>query len=270
MWAVVPLKSPERAKSRLAGALNPAQRQHLLFELGKRVIDALQATRGIEAVAVVTASAEVAAFAKSLGAHPILQTTETGTAAAFSAALQELEPLRLDSVLMIAGDLPLVSVAAIERIITARDDATALIEGYSPPSWGRDRERVLDFNSSASKPPSPPPSPTTGEGARARASAIIVPDRHRIGTNALLCSPPSALAPCFGSDSFRRHLGAAQTLGINARVLEIDELALDLDCAADLDELRLRGHSAESLFDSLQNIDTELETQTRRVAGVSR
>jgi 2-phospho-L-lactate guanylyltransferase len=225
MWAVVPLKSPERAKTRLADTLNPTQRRHLLFALGKLVIDALHATRGIEAVAVVTASAEVASFASALGARPILQPDEGGTASAFAAALRELEPLNLDSVLMIAGDLPLVSSTALKRLITARDTATA----------------------------------------------IVVPDRHRIGTNALLCTPPHVLPPCFGADSFRRHLAAAEQAGIRARALEIDELALDLDCAADLDELRLRDRSAAaSLFDALQGIEPKHQTQTRRAAGVSR
>jgi 2-phospho-L-lactate guanylyltransferase len=248
MWAIVPLKSPERAKTRLAGALSPAQRHGLLFELGQRVIVALQASRGIERVAVVTASSEVAAFARTLGAQTIMQKEETGTAAAFTAALHELQPLILKSILMIAGDLPLVTSAAVERLIAARDSARS-----SPPvaggeiEWGHPRRQDA-----------PSPTRRREEGARASATAIIVPDRHDIGTNALLCSPPEIIPPCFGRDSFRRHLFAAEQAGIRARVLDIDELALDLDCPADLDVLRLRGYSVAE------------PAPTRRVAGVSR
>src|SRR5690348_4882516 len=102
MWAVVPLKSPENAKSRLAGVLSPVQRRHLVFALAERVISALQATRGIDDVAIVTANKEIAAFARRLGAQLILQTDETGTASAFAAAVAQLQPLQLRRLLMIA------------------------------------------------------------------------------------------------------------------------------------------------------------------------
>jgi 2-phospho-L-lactate guanylyltransferase (CobY/MobA/RfbA family) len=68
----------------------------------------------------------------------------------------------------------------------------------------------------------------------------IVPDRRRVGTNLLLCAPPHAIAPCFGGHSFERHLAAAATAGVEARVLHIEELTLDLDEPDDLDYLRSR------------------------------
>lgn len=226
MWAVVPLKSPERAKSRLADVLSPAQRRQLLFVLATRVIRALQATRGVDAVVVVTASAEVAAFARERGAQAILQSTETGTAPAFAAAVRQLHPLKLPRLLMIAGDLPLVSPAALERVVAA------------------------------------------GTASGAVPCAVLVPDRRRIGTNALLCSPPQALAPCFGSDSFHRHLSTAAAAGVSARVLEVEELALDLDGAEDLDELRLRGGApATSLFAALQRASIPRRARTEDIVA---
>jgi 2-phospho-L-lactate guanylyltransferase len=217
MWAVVPLKSPERAKSRLAGVLSPQQRRHLLFALAERVIRSLQATRGIETVAVVTASTEVAAFARALGAEPILQSAETGTASAFAAAVSQLQVLQLPRVLMIAGDLPLVSPAALARVVAAGSETPGV---------------------------------------------VVVPDRHRIGTNALLCAPPQLLSPCFGTDSFRRHLAAAKAASLNACVLEIEELALDLDCAEDLHELQARnGAIAAALLGGPQSADGEISRQ---------
>jgi 2-phospho-L-lactate guanylyltransferase len=67
---------------------------------------------------------------------------------------------------------------------------------------------------------------------------VIVPDRHRVGTNALLCDPPQAIAPCFGGHSFERHLTAARSAGVAARVLEIADIGLDLDVPEDFDCLR--------------------------------
>lgn len=72
----------------------------------------------------------------------------------------------------------------------------------------------------------------------AERSALIVPDRHGTGTNALLLTPPDVLAPSFGPDSCRRHQADASGAGISAEVLELDSLALDVDTPEDLEALR--------------------------------
>ena len=40
-------------------------------------------------------------------------------------------------------------------------------------------------------------------------AAVVVPDRHGTGTNALLLAPPDAIEPSFGPGSLERHLAAA-------------------------------------------------------------
>ena len=70
--------------------------------------------------------------------------------------------------------------------------------------------------------------------------ALIVPDRHGTGTNALLLTPPDVLAPSFGADSRRRHMGDAQANGVPAKVVELDSLALDVDTPDDLEALKHR------------------------------
>lgn len=192
MWAIVPLKAPQAAKSRLATVLSPAERRELFYGLARRVIDALQATPGIEKVAIVTASDEVAHFVQESGAVVLRQSCDAGTAPAFATAVEQLRPLRLGALLMIAGDLPLVVPRAIERVLQAAADH----------------------------------------------DVVVVPDRLGVGTNALLCSPPDAIAPCFGADSFARHLAAARAAQLRSCALHVDELALDIDVAADLACLR--------------------------------
>ena len=68
-------------------------------------------------------------------------------------------------------------------------------------------------------------------------SALIVPDRHGTGTNALLLAPPDVFAPSFGPDSRRRHVADAELAGVPAEVVEVSSLALDVDTPDDLEVL---------------------------------
>jgi 2-phospho-L-lactate guanylyltransferase len=68
-------------------------------------------------------------------------------------------------------------------------------------------------------------------------SALIVPDRHGTGTNALLLSPPDSLTPAFGPGSCRRHADHARLAGTEHEVVEVPSLALDIDTPEDLQEL---------------------------------
>lgn len=72
----------------------------------------------------------------------------------------------------------------------------------------------------------------------AERSAMIVPDRHGTGTNALLLRPPDALAPAFGPGSCRRHFEGAQAEGTIGEVVEVSSLALDVDTPEDLAALQ--------------------------------
>jgi len=73
---------------------------------------------------------------------------------------------------------------------------------------------------------------TAGDGAGSP-SVVLVPDRHRRGTNALLLDPPEAIDPAFGGDSRAGHAWLAGSADIPfvelAGILE-----LDLDTPDDL------------------------------------
>jgi 2-phospho-L-lactate guanylyltransferase len=68
-------------------------------------------------------------------------------------------------------------------------------------------------------------------------SALVVPDRHGTGTNALLLTPPDVMAPSFGPDSCRRHMADAAAAGVPAEVVEVSCLAFDVDTPDDLEVL---------------------------------
>jgi len=224
-WALIPLKSADRAKSRLAGVLSPVQRTRLFLTLADRVIRALLDTPGIDKVALVTASSELAAFGRSLGATALMQPADAGMSAALDFGLRELEPLKVDRVLMIPGDLPLISPEVLARFLAR-----------------------------------------AGKGP----GIALVPDRKGAGTNLLLCAPPHAVAPSFGERSFERHLAAAAAAGIEARVLPIQELALDLDEPEDLEQLQSRdsARAAQLLHGPERTVANEALPEARHRAVI--
>lgn len=66
-----------------------------------------------------------------------------------------------------------------------------------------------------------------------RPLVVVVPDRHRRGTNALLVAPPDAIEFGFGGDSRAAHAACAGEAG--ARLVELGgALTLDLDTPDDL------------------------------------
>jgi len=65
-------------------------------------------------------------------------------------------------------------------------------------------------------------------------SVLIVPDRHGAGTNALLLTPPDALAPSFGPGSHERHQRTAAAAGVESLTVAVASLALDVDTPEDL------------------------------------
>lgn len=62
---------------------------------------------------------------------------------------------------------------------------------------------------------------------------VVVPDRRRRGTNALLVRPPGSLVYAFGEGSFARHQSLARKAGMSVRVCCLARAALDVDTPDD-------------------------------------
>jgi len=64
---------------------------------------------------------------------------------------------------------------------------------------------------------------------------VVAPDAAGEGTNALLLTPPDAIATCFGREgSLRRHRERAAAAGLAVAVHAAPALAFDLDTVDDL------------------------------------
>src|SRR5215218_7689075 len=144
----------------------------------------------------------------------------------------------LDAVAVVTADHTAEAMALGKRVRVLRDteragqSKAALIGFHYAIATGFDRALLVSGDT-------PLLDPAEVRGLLDRAPPVaVVPDRHGTGTNALVLSPPDAIEPRFGPDSFARHTAAAAATGVRHSVERVRTLMLDVDTPEDLAELR--------------------------------
>jgi 2-phospho-L-lactate guanylyltransferase len=196
--AVLPVKSFGRAKQRLAAGVGAPERATLAAAMVGDVLAALGDVRGLDGVIVVTGEPRAAALARAEGATVVDDPAEAGHSEATLLGVAAATVRGAGRVLLVPGDCPALAPAEVGDLL-ARDDARA---------------------------------------ATAARRVVIVSDRHGAGTNALLLTPPSTMAPSFGPGSLARHAALARAAGADVRIAALRSLELDVDTPGDLAALR--------------------------------
>lgn len=227
MQVVVPVKSFNNAKKRLATVLTAQQRCALMKHMLDDVLSAIVATREVEAITVVTSDAEVAQWVgkraqsiktplrafdpglhqtgsnqtdsnktdKKSGDKPSFSSVnnlaEAGLCHAYSAVAADLLTRGASTMLLLPADIPLVTKADIQALLTEHT-----CPGVTLAAAGSDG-----------------------------------------GTNALLVSPPDIIAPAFGENSCQRHSAHAREQDVEPAVLHTYGLNLDIDTLEDIHAL---------------------------------
>lgn len=111
MLAVVPVKGLEGAKSRLAPALSPAARADLVARMLERVLAACDEAASVDDLLVVTPQPELAP-----GRDVVV---DEGLGQGPAVALGLRDPRARDGVLVVMADCPLVTAAALDRLVAA-------------------------------------------------------------------------------------------------------------------------------------------------------
>jgi 2-phospho-L-lactate/phosphoenolpyruvate guanylyltransferase len=209
--AILPVKRFARAKQRLGASLDDALRTALARAMVADVLRSLAEAESIERTIVVTREPAVAAAAREQGAIAIDDEAESGQPAAVMLGVQRALAEGFDRVLCVPGDCPALDASELDALLR------------TGPS-------------------------SAGDAAGGEPEVVILPDRHRTGTNGLLLAPPDAIPPAFGPGSCERHRELALAAGISPRVEQLPSLLLDVDTGADLAALRdrLSGHGARA------------------------
>jgi 2-phospho-L-lactate guanylyltransferase len=130
IWAVIPAKSPDAAKARLAPALSAEERAALARRLFRGTVEAALACAALAGAIVVSASPELRALAVQLGAHacpdpPSHHADALNAAIAFGCA--RATALGATAALVLPADLPFLAPAVIMEFLDQAGDAAVAV-----------------------------------------------------------------------------------------------------------------------------------------------
>lgn len=122
VWAVLPLKPSSAAKQRLAGVLDPQQRRRLVRAMVGDVLEVLAEHPLLEQTVIVSNDPAVNALAAEFG---VLHWLEPDAVANLSQAVgwagETLAGQGVDAMLVVHGDLPLLSASDIDAMMAVHD-----------------------------------------------------------------------------------------------------------------------------------------------------
>jgi 2-phospho-L-lactate/phosphoenolpyruvate guanylyltransferase len=203
--AILPIKSFDAAKQRLAPELTAGPRRALAEAMFSDVLTGLRRATAVDGILVVSSDHGAQRIAGGHGAS-VIEDRALGHSEAATLGIEQAIEDGFDRVLLVPGDCPLIDPGELDALI-------------AHPATGR--------------------------------SALIIPDRHGTGTNALLLTPPDAMTPSFGPGSCARHYDLARAQGATPEVISVPTLAIDVDTPEDLALLQetlaaTRGRSAHT------------------------
>jgi 2-phospho-L-lactate guanylyltransferase len=119
--AIVPIRSFRDGKTRLASAIEPADRERIVRSMFSAVIDAAEGSGVIERIVVVTPDEAIERAALHRGIEALLQPAERpGLNAAVDIGREYARSVNAEGMLVLFGDLPLLAVEDV-RSLVARD-----------------------------------------------------------------------------------------------------------------------------------------------------
>lgn len=197
LHVLVPVRGRAAGKSRLGEMLDAEERETLILGLLERLLDTIAAWPASRRVHVVSGDPGVRAFAREHGAAALPEPADNDLNAAVVAARDAAIARHATAVLILPADLPLITVASLDRLLDAADAALA-----------------------------------AGNG---RPIVVAAPSDARGGTNALLLSPPAVIDPAFGAGSLEAHVRAARRAEASVQLVVDPALGFDLDTPDDLE-----------------------------------
>ena len=240
MQVVVPVKSFNNAKKRLATVLTAQQRCALMKHMLDDVLSAIVATSEVEGITVVTSDAEVAQWVAKR-AQRIKTPLRVFDPGPHQTGPNQTRSNQTDSnkAHKKSGDKP--SFPSVNSSYSCSYNSLAeagLCHAYSAVAG----DLLTRGASTMLLLPADIPLVTKADiqallAQHTRPGVTLAAAGSDGGTNALLVSPPDIIAPAFGENSCQRHSAHAREQGLEPTVLNTSGLNLDIDTLEDIHAL---------------------------------
>ncbi len=127
MWAIVPLKSFDQAKRRLAELLSAAERRLLMLAMARDVLGTLCQCQRLTGVLIVSRTAEADALAQAFGTERFSESPDADLPTSLTQAAEYLAAnLGAKGVMVVPADAPLIDAAEIDDILSRHDQVTVV------------------------------------------------------------------------------------------------------------------------------------------------
>jgi len=151
LWAIVPVKSIIRGKSRLSGVLSDEERAALNRDLLTRTLLCLKSVSRIDQVLVISYDPEVLARARDLGATTVQEGKKTNINNALRRATVAAKAYNASKTIIIPADLPFIKKEDLEIFLDQADSPPEIIISSDRHSNGTnalyiDPIGVLEYN----------------------------------------------------------------------------------------------------------------------------
>lgn len=117
IWAIVPIKPLNRAKSRLAGVLDGKQREALSREMLEQTLGTLKKVQGIGGVLVISRDTGALSIARRYEAQTVQESGSPELNEALTRATKVVATWNARGVLVVASDIPLMCVEDLEGML---------------------------------------------------------------------------------------------------------------------------------------------------------
>jgi len=136
LWAIVPVKSLRRGKSRLAKVLTIDERAALNNKLLSRTLRCLQTVPLIDEVLVISYDPEVLAKAREFGVVTVQEGEKTNLNNALRQATMAAKAYNASKVLILPADLPFINKEAVFDFLSQAGDPPEIIISADRHSYG--------------------------------------------------------------------------------------------------------------------------------------
>ena len=127
MWAIVPIKTFERAKQRLANVLNEEERRSLMLAMARDVLTCLSKAKNLDGILIVSRAAEADVLASAFSTERFAESPDANLAGALTqATVYLIKHFDAQGVFIVPTDVPGITTEQVDELIAANTSVTLL------------------------------------------------------------------------------------------------------------------------------------------------